>query len=287
MVDSWNWRSYVSVGERRRQAAREVEARRKKGQAVSPVLIDGRTIVRTFWGKAWCENLERYSDFANRLPRGRTYVRHGSVVDLQIAAGEIHALVSGSSLYEVQVKVEAVSKARWRSICEDCAGGIDSLVELLQGRLSKAVMERICRQGVGLFPAPREIAMSCGCPDWATMCKHVAAVLYGIGARFDKHPELLFRLREVDEKDLIASAGKGLPTPAAGAPGKGKVLGGEDLADLFGLDMATGSGAAPAGRRKAVKKAAGKKTVGKKTGVTKTAAKKAAAARKTARKRAI
>ncbi len=287
MVDFWNWRSYVSVGERRRQAAREVEARRKKGQAVSPVLIDGRTIVKTFWGKAWCENLERYSDFANRLPRGRTYVRNGSVVDLQIAAGEIHALVSGSSLYEVQVKVEAVSKARWRSICKDCAGGIDSLVELLQGRLSKAVMERICRQGVGLFPAPKEIAMLCSCPDWATMCKHVAAVLYGIGARFDKHPELLFRLREVDEKDLIASAGKGLPTPAAGAPGKGKVLGGEDLADLFGLDMATGSGAAPAGRRKAVKKAAGKKTVGKKTGVTKTAAKKAAAASKTARKRAV
>jgi uncharacterized Zn finger protein len=238
MYDDWGWRPYVSVGERRRNALKEMEKRKKKGHSVSPVVINGRTIVKTFWGKAWCENLERYSDYANRLPRGRTYVRNGSVIDLQISAGTIQALVSGSSIYEVKVKVTPVTKARWKSICSDCAGAIDSLVELLQGRFSKGVMERICRQGEGLFPSPKEITLSCSCPDWADMCKHVAAVLYAIGARFDEHPELLFRMHAVKEEELIAHAGSALPLSKKG-PSASKMLDSEDLSSMFGLDMAS------------------------------------------------
>ena len=231
----YGWRPYVSVAERRRKAEREMAKRRKLGQAVSPVTIEGRIIARTFWGKSWCENLERYSDYDNRLPRGRTYVRNGSVVDLQITPGTIQAVVCGSELYEVAVSVTPVAKARWKSICEDCSGAIDSLVELLQGRFSKGVMDRICRQNLGLFPAPAEIRLACSCPDGAYMCKHVAAVLYGIGARLDHQPELLFRLRGVDEKDLIAKVGKALPL-AKQTPAAGRILGG-DLADIFGLEM--------------------------------------------------
>jgi uncharacterized Zn finger protein len=126
--------------------------------------------------------------------------------------------------------------SRWQSICADCAGFIDTLVELLQGRLSRGVMERISQQQTGLFPSPKEIKLSCSCPDWAEMCKHVAAVLYGIGTRLDQHPELLFRLRQVDEKELIASAGKSLPR-AKKSLAAAKILGGEDLSKLFGLDM--------------------------------------------------
>src|SRR5258706_8738405 len=135
--DRWGQRPYVTVAERRRTAAREMEKRKKKGHTVSPIVIEGRAIATTFWGKSWCENLERYSDFANRLPRGRTYVRNGSVVDLRISAGAIEALVSGSSLYQVSLKIAPVAKGHWKSICQDCAGAIDSLVELLQGRFSK------------------------------------------------------------------------------------------------------------------------------------------------------
>jgi uncharacterized Zn finger protein len=233
----YGWRPYVSVGQRRRKAASEMAKLKKKGHPLSPVVVEGRTIVKTFWGKAWCENLERYSDFENRLPRGRTYVRNGSVIDLQIAPGEIKALVCGSEIYKVQVKVAPVAKARWQSICKDCAGAIDSLIELLQGRLSKGVMERVCRQKTGLFPSPDEIHLSCSCPDWADMCKHVAAVLYGIGARLDQQPDLIFRLHDVDEKELIAGTVTALPQ-AKKAPAAGKVLGGEDLSVLFGLDMA-------------------------------------------------
>jgi len=235
----YEWRPYVSVAERRHKAAREMVKLRKKGHPVSPVVIEGRTIARTFWGKAWCDNLERYSDFSNRLPRGRTYVRNGSVLDLQIAPGEVKALVSGSEIYKAAVKVSGVPKGRWTSICTDCASAIDSLVELLQGRFSKGVMERICQQKTGLFPAPAEIGFSCSCADWASMCKHVAAVLYGIGARLDEQPDLLFRLRKVDEKDLLAKAGSGLRLSKAG-PAAEKVLAADGLSELFGLEMATG-----------------------------------------------
>lgn len=235
MYDSFGWKPYVPVAERRRKALKKMDSLRKKGRVITPVSIDGRTIAKSFWGKAWCENLESYSDYENRLPRGRTYVRNGSVVDLQMAPSQITALVSGSEIYEVKIEILPVGKPRWKSICEDCAGSIDSLVELLQGRLSKGVMERISQQQTGLFPSPKEIKLSCSCPDWAEMCKHVAAVLYGVGARLDQQPELLFRLRAVNEKELIASAGKSLPA-AKKAPAK--VLGGEDLSALFGLDLA-------------------------------------------------
>jgi uncharacterized Zn finger protein len=245
MYYNYGWRPYVTVAERQRKAAREMEKLKKKGHPVSPVVIEGRTIARTFWGKAWCENLERYSDYENRLPRGRAYVRNGSVVDLQIGGGEVKAMVSGSQIYKVAVKVTPVSKARWQSLCSDCGGAIDSLVELLQGRFSQGVMERMCREKTGLFPSPGEIQLSCSCPDWASMCKHVAAVLYAIGARLDQQPELLFKLHKVDEKELIAKAGQGLPL-ARKAPGAEKTLGSEDLSAIFGLEMAqTVESAAP------------------------------------------
>ena len=234
----YDWRPYVSVAERRRKAERHLQKLLKKGRAVSPVVLKGRAIAKTFWGKAWCDNLERYSDFENRLPRGRTYVRNGSVIDLQIAPGEVNALVSGSEVYRVVVNVSPLRKARWTSICTDCAGAIDSLVELLQGRFSKGVMERLCQQRTGLFPQPSEIEFSCSCPDWASMCKHVAAVFYSIGARLDEQPELLFKLRKVDEKDLLARAGKGLPLSKKGLASQ-RILASDGLAELFGLELGT------------------------------------------------
>ncbi len=199
--------------------------------------IEGRKIAKSFWGKSWCNNLERYSDFASRLPRGRCYVRNGFVVDLQIAKGEVAAMVSGSELYDVRITIAPVAPKRWKAICRDCAGTIDSLVELLQGRLAKGVMDRVCREGDGLFPAPNEIKLSCSCPDWADMCKHVAAVLYGVGARLDEEPQLLFVLRGVDENEMLAGAGQDLAISKS-APTAAKVLADDDVAALFGLEMA-------------------------------------------------
>ncbi|ANY84483.1 hypothetical protein BB934_40535 (plasmid) [Microvirga ossetica] len=238
------WPLYVPVAERRKQAAREIEKLRKKGHPVAPVILEGRTIARTFWGQAWCDNLESYRDFDNRLPRGRTYVRQGAVIDLQMAPLEISARVSGSSIYRVNVSITALAPTLWRSICTDCAGGIDSLVELLQGRLSQGVMERICRQDRGLFPKPSDIRFSCTCPDGASMCKHVAAVLYGVGARLDERPELLFRLRSVDAQDLVADLDTALSISSQPLDA-GKVLETDDISALFGLDIAETGGAVP------------------------------------------
>ena len=240
--DYYGFKDYVSVAARRAQAARELAKLRKNGRAMSPVAIEERKIARTFWGEAWCDNLERYSDYANRLPRGRTYLRNGSVVDLQVGPGRVTALVSGSTMYNVQVTVGPVPRACWSAICKDCSGAIDSLVELLQGRFSKGVMTRLCEQKTGLFPSPKEILFTCSCPDWASMCKHVAAVLYGIGARLDHQPELLFTLRKVDQQDLIAKAGADLSKKGR-RPVGAKVLASDDLSEMFGIEMAPATSA--------------------------------------------
>lgn len=232
----FGWKPYVPVADRKRQAASRLTDLKKKGRSVAPVAIEGRKIAKSFWGASWCDNLERYSDYATRLPRGRSYVRNGFVVDLQISKGQVAAMVSGSDLYKVKIAVAPVVANRWKAICRDCSGTIDSLVELLQGRLAKGVMDRVCREGDGLFPAPSEIKLSCSCPDWADMCKHVAAALYGVGARLDETPELLFVLRGVDESELLAGAGQDLARSKS-APETAKVLDDRDVAALFGLEM--------------------------------------------------
>ncbi len=236
----YSFRPYVSVAQRRARAAREIEKRKKKGQIISPVVLEGRAIARTFWGKAWCENLESYSDYENRLPRGRSYVRNGSVVDLQIQPGRITALVSGSSLYEVTINITALPSEHWRGVKSRCAGQIGSMVELLQGRLSKSVMDIVTACDDGLFPKPREIKLACSCPDWAGMCKHLAAVLYAIGARLDEKPELLFHLRKVDHLELIAEA-----VPGAGkrTSTRKKTLADSEVASVFGIELAEAASA--------------------------------------------
>jgi uncharacterized Zn finger protein len=219
---------YISTAERRRKAEREAS----KLKGASPVVISGTQIAKTFWGKSWCQNLERYSDYANRLPRGRTYVRSGCVVDLQISSGVVNARVSGSLLYDVEVKVSPIPDQRWKAVCVDCAGAIESLVELLEGRFSKLTMERLCRQKTGLFPTPSELKFDCRCPDSARMYKHIAAVLYGIGARLDEKPELLFTLRKVDQQGLITNASQRMTKPKTN-----KVLENQNLSELFDIEI--------------------------------------------------
>ena len=186
------------------------------------------------WGKRWCDHLESYSDYANRLPRGRTYVRNGSVCHLEVHPGRIDAIVSGSELYTVSVQIKKLKAAVWKSIKARCSGQIASMLELLQGKLSRQVMSVVSDRERGLFPKPREIDFTCTCPDWATMCKHVAAVLYGVGGRLDRHPEALFLLRGVDAEELIA-AEINLPASAAGDD----TLADDALAGIFGIDIDT------------------------------------------------
>jgi uncharacterized Zn finger protein len=230
---------YVPVAKRREQAAKAAAKAAKNGSGWSGVTITGRKIATTFWGAAWCDHLESYSDYENRLPRGRTYVRNGSVVDLQIATGVITARVQGSSLYTEKITIKPLAPSRWKAIKVACAGKVTSLVGLLQGKLPDEVLRVITDRASGLFPAPGEIDLSCSCPDSASLCKHLAAVLYGVGARLDTRPELLFLLRGVDHQELVAEAIDAASRGVAGAGGTdtGAALTDGDLADVFGIDI--------------------------------------------------
>ena len=283
---------YVSVAERRRETEQRIATLAKKGVHLSPITLDGKAIATTFWGKAWCANMEHYSDYEIRLPRGRSYVRNGSVIDLKIVPGAVEAKVMGSSLYTTTINISALPKERWQALSRDCAGTIDSLVELLQGRLSKGVMERMCRQGEGLFPTPREIKFDCSCPDGAYMCKHVAAVLYGVGARLDEQPELLFTLRNVDAAELVAQASDGLPL-ARKSTSKARVLDDASLSDVFGIDLAPAAeddaqaGGSPSARSVATPKPTGHKRAAAPAKDSASRIKKAPAKRKPPAKKSV
>ena len=227
-----SWARYVPVAERRARVRRDMDKLKKKGKQVQPVDIEGRTIARSFWGKSWCDHLESFSDFANRLPRGRRYVRNGSVCHLEIRPGRVEAIVSGSEFYDVTIEITQLKAATWKSIKAKCSGQIGSMLELLQGKLSREVMGVVAERDHGLFPKPREIVLDCSCPDWAAMCKHVAAALYGVGHRLDHQPDLLFLLRDVDAAELVATE--------IALPGRevtGDVLADEALGDIFGIDL--------------------------------------------------
>jgi uncharacterized Zn finger protein len=230
----WDFGRKPTVQEQRRNAARESHRLTKSGEKLSPVVIEGRTIASSVWGKAWCDNLESYRDFEYRLPRGRSYVRHHAVIDLKVSAGQIAGLVCGSEVYSVEIAIKPLAAAHWGRIKSQCAGQVGSLIELLEGRLSEAVMRIITHRDDGLFPKPAEIQMECSCPDSATMCKHVAAVMYGVGARLDHQPELLFALRNTDHADLIAQATDFEVT----RKGSGrKTIADDALGSVFGIEL--------------------------------------------------
>ncbi len=242
---------YVTVAEKKRRAAAAAAKLQQKNANVWPVVITGRSIATTWWGKAWCSNLESYADYSNRIARGRSYVRHGSVLDLQIAGGKVEALVQGSSSkpYKVEITVGPLSDSVWQQIVKECTGKISSLQELAGGKFPAGLSEVFTTRGKGLFPAPADIRFSCSCPDYAVMCKHVAAVLYGIGARFDHDSALFFQLRNVKMDELISAS---LAAQSQEMLGKGgrrsrRVADDADLGKTFGieLDMGTDEAASP------------------------------------------
>lgn len=234
---SGDFREYVPVGQRIAEAQNYAATiARKQKRTTAPVTIHGRKIATTFWGQAWCDNLLAYSDYSNRLPRGATYVRNGSVVDLVIRPRRIEAIVAGSDVYTVAIDIVGLKAATWNSIKRDCTTAIDSLLELLAGRFSDSVMQRLTRQDGGLFPTPKEIDMSCSCPDRSYCCKHLAAAMYGVGSRLDDQPELLFTLRNVDPQELVSTAvADGSLDRQLGAGDAS--LQDQDLEAIFGIDL--------------------------------------------------
>lgn len=232
---------YITVAKKKAKAAKKLKQLKKKNPDIKPILLEGSRIAKTWWGKSWNLNLERYADYSNRIGRGRSYVRHGAVLDLQINSGKVESLVQGtrSKPYSVIIKIKAVNKNIWKHIKAACEGKLDSLQELLAGKFPKALGEIFTIQGKGLFPSPKEIEFSCSCPDWAYMCKHVAATLYGIGTRLDEEPGLFFKLRKVKMKDLVTQAVEDKTRKLLKKAKKktARVIAESDLEDIFGIEI--------------------------------------------------
>lgn len=257
------WAPYVPVGQKIAQghaAAKKLAAKEKRQP--QPIKLDGKKIAKTFWGLKWCENLDKYQDIANRLPRGATYVRNGSVADLVIEPGRVRAIVGGSEAYTIAINIKTLPAAAWKSISRDCAQEIESLFDLLQGKFSDGVMQRLTQTDGGLFPRKNEITMSCSCPDYAGVCKHIAATFYGVAARLDQQPDLLFKLRNVDHLELIGHAANAASLDQA--LGNAGSLADSDLSSLFGIELEAAvespvsktSKTKPAAKRTPAKKAA-------------------------------
>ena len=232
---------YVPVAERRAKAERKIRQLRKKNPKIKPVIIEGRTLATTWWGQSWNKNLERYADYSNRISRGRSYVRNRAVVDLQIKAGTISASVQGSDTqpYKVTIKVDKLSAQNWDAIRRACTGAFDSLRELLAGQFPSSLKELFFQKGAGLFPTPKEIHFDCSCPDWASMCKHIAATLYGVGARLDADPSLFFTLRRINVDDLITETVTDTAQTLLDRAElqSGNILEDVDLGDVFGIEL--------------------------------------------------
>lgn len=237
----WGYRPYVSVADKKAKAAKKRQQLMKKNPDLKPVILQGRTLARTWWGKSWNKNLERYADYQNRIERGRSYVRHEAVLDLQIASGKLEALISGSSSrpYSVAIRIQSLKKDVWNKIKVASEGKLESLQELLIGKFPKALEEIFMHKDTGLFPSPKEISFSCTCPDWADMCKHVAASLYGIGARLDEEPSLFFVLRNIKTRDLVTQAVEDQTRKLLKKADKNisNVLDDSQLSDIFGIDL--------------------------------------------------
>ncbi|MGV1100483.1 SWIM zinc finger family protein [Thiovibrio sp. JS02] len=237
----WGFPEYETVAEKKARAAKKLAQLRKKMPGIAPVVIGGNTLARTWWGKSWNRNLERYADYSNRIGRGKSYVRHGAVLDLRIEGGRVAALVQGTSAkpYEVVIRIAPVKKANWGQIRKQCQGELRSLPDLLAGKFPKELGDIFLAEGKGLFPTPREISFECTCPDWASMCKHVAAALYGVGARLDEDPLLFFTLRQADTEELVARAVQEKTGDLLARADKksSRVIDDADLSGLFGIDM--------------------------------------------------
>lgn len=241
------WGEYVPVAVRQARAKQKMEKLRKKGMKIEPVEINGRKITQKFWGNKWCSHLENFADYENRLERGKTYARNGSICHLSIQKGCCEAMVSGSEIYKVSVHIKTLIKDKWESIKKRCSGQIGSILELLQGKISDNVMENVADQNEGLFPGTKEMTFTCSCPDWADMCKHVAAVLYGVGNRLDHQPELLFLLRGVDPTELVSAQ------LSVDIDTRTDQLDGENLGDIFGIELET-TNEYPTKKQKEIKK---------------------------------
>ncbi len=202
------FREYVSVGERSARAQRKIRQLKKKNPNLNPVVIDGKQIASSWWGKAWINHLKHYADFDNRVGRGRSYVKNGLVIHFAIKPGHIESIVMGtsSSPYNIKIKTKKLSPNKWNKMKRLSREHLCTLPELNEGKFPKELKDIFSDRGEGIFPTIKEMSFHCSCPDWANMCKHVSASLFALGSQIDNNIDLFFKLRGVNTSELVQSA---------------------------------------------------------------------------------
>ena len=234
----WFFNDYTSSAELKAKAKKNI-AKLKDAAPVCAHSARG-PICLTWWGKEWCKNLESYAEYENRLPRGRRYVRAGGIIDLKIKDNVAKAKIqsSGSGYYNVSVVFKKLRKEDMAKIVARSAQRIDNVDSLLKGDFPEDLKDLFTQEKPGLFPAPDEISFDCDCPDWTSMCKHVAAALYGVGIRIDESPKDFFALRGIDienflsgvVEDKVALMLKNVNVKSD------RIITDGDMAEIFGID---------------------------------------------------
>lgn len=235
----YGYPEYITVAEKKAKAERSLKKLQKSHPDIKPVILEGRTLAKSWWGKAWNLNLESYADYRNRIDRGKSYLRCNAVLDLRISPGTVVAKVQGSRAkpYDTVIRIDTLGTIKWREISELCNHRIDTLEQLIEGKFPKELEILFTDKWYSMFPSPKEIHFDCSCPDYASMCKHVAAVLYGIGARLDENPLLFFELRDIDGQELIRkSMEQRIESMLKNAGRKSKRgIAAKDIPGIFGL----------------------------------------------------
>ena len=162
-----------------------------------------RPITKTWWGEKWLDALKGV-DYANRIGRGKTYANTGRVYDIIINDNLALAKVKGNyqSFYNVSVEFKQFSQSEKNTIIKAIYENPTVMSALLNRKLPREVYDLLKSQNVNVFPTShRDLNTDCNCPDYATICKHIAGLVYMIALEIDKDPFLIFKLRGLDLLD--------------------------------------------------------------------------------------
>lgn len=237
------YQNYISISDQKAMALKSKKRLEKNlNRSLEPIILASTKLATSWWGKMWNTNLERYAEYSNRIGRGKTYVKNELVIDLQIEESKVFAYVQGKRRdpYQIAIYIDPTKPGLIEQIKEKCQGKLDTVEELLEGKFSKEISSIFMIQGAGLFPEPKEIKFRCSCPDYTSCCKHVSAVLYGIGSKLDVNPLLFFTLRGINLddflKDVIISKTENILDKGIKCKSK-RIIDNANIEDLFDIDL--------------------------------------------------
>ena len=169
-------------------------------------VIRGRAYQYNWWSRRWLQILEESID-AGRLTRGRSYARKGQVVEIDVEPGLVSASVQGTRKkpYQIKLGFETVTDEAKELLLLRFRERASFAAKLLAHEMPEEMEEVFKETGIPLFMRKSAIRrFKCTCPDDATPCKHIIAVLLLLAEVIDDDPFLLLKLRGIDRERMIS-----------------------------------------------------------------------------------